>query len=148
MFGMETIFNIFRLLYYSCWTTLDLMSKIGSNLCCSKTNGNNLSFSLNHSLKVASHPFYIAYLDIIVFNWLILFRFFKLKAKISDKMKPNDSGSNYGSTVRAESEGRTEIPKQTFSISEPTYNEVHLNGSRHVSGKHISTYSYFRTIYL
>jgi hypothetical protein len=52
-------------------------------------------------------------------------------------MKPNETGNFYGSTIRAETvderdrdrDGPT-IPKQTFSISEPTYNEVRENGTR------------------
>jgi hypothetical protein len=47
-------------------------------------------------------------------------------------MKSSDAGNFYGSTTRVEtSEDRdgSKIPRQTFSISEPSYNEVRENGT-------------------
>ena len=58
----------------------------------------------------------------------------------SNTMKPipSDTGNFYGSTIRTETEtdvgSGSSIPKQTFAIVEPSFNELRENGSRNGSG--------------
>jgi len=52
-------------------------------------------------------------------------------------MRSSDAGNYYGSTTRVESaddRDDAKIPRQTFSISEPNYNEVRENGARNGPG--------------
>ena len=52
-------------------------------------------------------------------------------------MKSSDAGGNYyGSTTRVETSEERDISRQTFSISEPSYNEVLENGSRNGPSKY------------
>ena len=53
------------------------------------------------------------------------------------EMKSSDAGNFYGSTTRVESSDdrdEAKIPRQTFSITEPSYNELRENGARNGQG--------------